>query len=141
MTEKTTFKVAKILDEYTLIINGGSADNVHVDDTFNILDKDGSPVKDPDTDEIIGHLDLIKGTVVVTLVQERMSVCTSPERVNYKFMANLNILKGNFTYSEKERLNVDLDQLTGELGKSEEPIRVGDPAKLIKTSRRESSGE
>lgn len=135
---KEKFKVAKILDEYNLVINGGTEHNVSVGDKFQILDKTGSAVEDPDTNEIIGYLDLIKATVEVIEVQEKMSICTSGEHVTIiKSIADdiekLNFSSNPYTKTEKIKLNVDNTQITGGLSKSNKPIRVGDSANLIKT--------
>lgn len=132
------FKVAKILDEYSLIINGGSVDGVEVNDTFNLLDKRGGDVYDPDTQEVIGQMDLIKGTVEVFEVQEKMSICSTPEIVKYNVFTNINNFKNQQYDIERERLHIDLSQVTGGLRRSDEPIRLGDAAKHIKKSRKVS---
>lgn len=132
-------KIAKILDEYNVVINGGASHGIEAGDEFQILDKKGSSVKDPDTGETIGHLDLIKATVKVTDVQEKMCICTSNEytMVSGSVFTGLNINAQSFLpQTEKEKLNVDNKQITGGLRKSNAAIRVGDAVKLIKSTEK-----
>lgn len=128
-----TFKIVKIIDEYTLIINAGSNDGVNIDDKFQILDKKGNKVIDPDTKEVIGKLDLIKDTVTVTEVYEKMSVCSSKSVIKQNNILNAPLyLKDQFI--EQQKLNIDLNEVTGGLRKSDEKIKIGDEVNLIKTS-------
>lgn len=135
---KSNFKIAKILDEYSVIVNAGTDDGIEVGDQFQILDKKGSAVKDPDTGATIGHLDLIKGTINVSEVQEKMCICTSPNYVSIPATSLLSsirdITEALPVSSRREKLNVDLDQVTGGLRKSDAPIQVGDSVKLIKSA-------
>lgn len=126
-------KIAKILDEYTVVINSGSSNGVSIGDEFQILDKKGSPVTDPDTGEEIGFLDLIKATVKVTEVQENMCICASPEyHVFQRNFFDLNPNDYGFKSKRRDKLNVDNLQITGGLSKSDAPIKVGDSVKFLK---------
>src|SRR5690625_5664592 len=78
--KKNNFKVVKILDEYTLIINAGAIHNIKSKDEFQILDKEGSEVVDPETRDVSGYLDLIKATVEVSELQDKMCICTSKQK-------------------------------------------------------------
>ncbi|NRG47485.1 hypothetical protein HRF87_22420 [Bacillus sp. CRN 9] len=131
------FKVVKILDEYTVVINAGTNYNIKVNDEFQILDKKGSEVRDPETDEIIGRLDLIKANVNVTEVQEKMCICSSPHtvKVNIPLISGLDTLSSGLGFSEREKLNVELTQVTGGLRRSNAKVRIGDTVRLIKSSR------
>lgn len=134
--KKKEFKVVKILDEYNLIINAGTKHGIKQNDEFQILDKKGSEVIDPDTQEVIGQLDLIKATVNVTELQEKMCICSSKHtvKINSPFSAGLSSITDNLSFSEQEKLNVDLTQVTGGKRRSNEKIRLGDTARLIKST-------
>lgn len=133
------FKIVKILDEYNVIINAGANHNVKMGDTFQVLDKEGSKVIDPDTQEVIGRLDLIKATVEVTELHEKMCICSSRVIANYKSpFANLPALtpiSQKLLSTEKEKLNVDLKQVTGGKRKSNSKIKIGDTVKLLKSRK------
>lgn len=135
--ENNVYKIVKIIDEYTVVINAGSNSNVQVGDEFQILDKQSSEVIDPDTDEVIGYLDLIKATVKVSEVQEKMCICTSKyyAKAHETLLTNIGSIKSNLSFAEQERLNIDYKQATGGLRRSDEPIRIGDTVNLVKTSK------
>lgn len=137
--EKSKFQVVKILDEYTLIINAGAKHNIKSTDEFQILDNEGSEVVDPETHDIIGYLDLIKATVEVSELQDKMCICTSKQRARFgsKTLESINAVNAfssKIIHAEQEKLNVDLSQVTGGLRKSDSPIQIGDDARLVKVS-------
>ncbi len=69
-------KVAKIIDEQTIILNVGSQAGVLQNMRFDIL-ATGEQVQDPDTGEPLGKWELVKGSVRATHVQDRLTVCTA----------------------------------------------------------------
>lgn len=71
--------VAKVLDEYTLVINRGSNDGVKKGQRFLIYDVSDEEIKDPATGESLGHLEIVKGIGKVTHVQDRLSTLVSVE--------------------------------------------------------------
>jgi len=135
------FKIVKILDEYNVVINAGINQDLKQGDQFQILDKEGSDVIDPDTQEIIGTLDLIKATVEVAELHEKMCICSSQSsiKMNSPFStskvlsAGINSISDSLTFSEQEKLNVDLTQVTGGKRKSNKKIQLGDVARLLKS--------
>lgn len=135
-------KIVKILDEYTLVINAGTDHGVQSGDQFQILDKKGSKVIDPDTDEVIGQLDLVKATVEVTDLHEKMCICSSQffVKANSPFSgqiisSGLKSITDSLSIAEQERLNVDLSQVSGGKRKSNAKIQLGDTARLIKSTK------
>lgn len=136
------YKIVKILDEYTLIINAGTDHDVKSGDKFQILDKKGSRVIDPDTNEVLGQLDLVKATVEVSDLQEKMCICSSQfsVKVNSPFSgqvisSGLKSITDSLSIAEQERLNVDLSQVSGGKRRSNAKIRLGDVARLIKSTK------
>lgn len=73
-------RVAAILDEYTVVLNKGSADGITIDDKFLVYGV-GDEIKDPDTGESLGKVELIRGRVKVQHLQDRLSIAKSVESV------------------------------------------------------------
>lgn len=70
---ETLARVARVIDEYTVVLNKGSVDGVQRNDKFLIYGV-GGDVIDPETGESLGALETVRGTVRVEHLQER--VCT-----------------------------------------------------------------
>lgn len=130
------FRIAKIIDETTFIITGGISDGVKEGDKFQIIGHKGEEIKDPETGEVLGTLDSIKGVIVATTLYSKMSVARSETfRVGGSIKAalseistptyNLNDLLG---HTEHKALPVDPTQITGgiETFSDNAPIQVGD---------------
>src|SRR5699024_13033 len=135
--ENKEFKIVKILDEYNVVINAGLSHGLKQGDQFQILDKEGSDVIDPDTQEVIGTLDLIKATVEVTELQEKMCICSSRHTIKPNSLLSstalsvgINSITDSLKFSEQEKLNVDLTQVTGGKRKSNKKIQLGDVVRL-----------
>lgn len=131
------FRIAKIIDETSFIITGGSEDGITNDDKFQILGKEKETIVDPETGDMIGTLDTIKGTIVASQVYDNMTLCRS-KWITTK--SPLNNMLGNEVLSianslyegYHQELNVDQDAISGGLT-SNDPIRIGDYA--IKLSK------
>lgn len=65
--------VARVEDQYTLIINRGSVHGTKADMVFAVLADAGDPVRDPETGEVIGELPAEKLRVKVVDVQPKYS--------------------------------------------------------------------
>ena len=72
MTRK--YKIAKIIDEYQVVVNAGSNDLIHDDDCLEVY-QPGQEVTDPDTGESLGTLDFVKAKLRVVNVFPKMCVC------------------------------------------------------------------
>ena len=140
MAEPIEGKVAKILDEKTIVLNVGRAAGVEQGMVFCVF----APVEDvtdPDTGESLGTWEAVKGYVQATHPQERLTVCRSfaPEAVRSQDPKE----RGTHTLSSelvavsmldggplaRQTLNVNKSQLAGmpQIG----PISVGDLARSI----------
>jgi hypothetical protein len=69
-------KVAKIIDEYTVVINKGSDNGVEENMRFIIYEK-GKEIIDPDSKESLGYFEYVKGKVKVDIVNEKYSIAKS----------------------------------------------------------------
>lgn len=102
------FKIAKIIDDYTIVINAGTNQNLKENQRFLIFSLDGEDVFDPDTNEFLGKLEVTKGTGQATSVQEKMCTiksdmtrfATSADVTNYSL---LNVLS---TFNEANPLKI-----------------------------------
>lgn len=77
-------KIARVLSAREVVINKGADDGVKIGMIFKILSTKGSEIKDPDTGEALGSVELAKTSVKVTEVQERIAVASTyrSHRVN-----------------------------------------------------------
>lgn len=113
-------KVAKIISTKQIVINAGKKDGIKVGDELEIVDQYGASVRDPDTGELLGTLDMPKGKVIVSTIYEKMAIADAP-KINIT-SSNTNIL-GIATQAD---LNVDPKQITGTENISNKPIQIGD---------------
>lgn len=72
MADIVTGKVIKIIDEYRVVINRGSAHGVSKDDRFLVYYL-GPELTDPDTNEKLGVLELVCGEGKPEHIQEKMT--------------------------------------------------------------------
>lgn len=68
-------KVAQVISERDLAINRGSEDGVHAGMRFKILGPEPAEVRDPDTDEVLGMVEIAKVEVEAVTVFEKFTVC------------------------------------------------------------------
>ena len=73
-------KVARVLNSREVAVNKGSDAGVKIGMIFKILSTKGSEIKDPDTGEPLGSVDLAKTSVKVTAVKPRIAVATTYRR-------------------------------------------------------------
>ncbi len=69
-------KVVKIIDEYTIVTNIGRNLDIKIGQEFKIISI-GDEILDPDSNEVLGNLEIFKGVVKVSYLQEKMSTMTS----------------------------------------------------------------
>ncbi|MCK5120023.1 MAG: hypothetical protein KAQ78_10580, partial [Candidatus Latescibacteria bacterium] len=70
-------KIAKIVDETTFLLNVGAQDGVRNGMRFVVFDE-GDEVSDPVTGESLGVWEIVKGELIVTNAQERLSMAQTP---------------------------------------------------------------
>jgi hypothetical protein len=134
-------KIAKIVDDHTLVITGGDDFEIEKGQRFEIIGKKGKAVTDPDTGEVLGTLDELKGIVKAITVYPHMTVVKSEvHEADASFPSATQIAVNNLATGLNafrprryhEHLNVDLNQVTGGLSSDEtSPIRIGDIVRPI----------
>lgn len=72
----TVAKVAKVLDEFTVVINKGANDGIKKGQKFLIYNL-AEEIIDPDKNESLGSLEIVRGTGKVTHLQETMATLGS----------------------------------------------------------------
>ena len=70
-------KVARILNARELVLNIGSEHGVKIGMLFDVLDRKGEDIKDPDTGEVLGSLQRPKVRVKIVSIQEKLSVAST----------------------------------------------------------------
>ena len=127
-------KVAKILDEFTLIINVGSAQGVSAGMRF-IIYATGDEIVDPDSGESLGKWEVVKGLLVASHVQEKLSICAAaPAKKAQESDPSTHTLSAamiadHMRQKPENKLNVNKGQIEGvpKVG----PISVGDPVRSV----------
>lgn len=121
-----TYKVVKIIDDETIVINAGTEDGIKFGNEFEIYEA-GEEIFDPDTKESLGTLDTIKETVKAVNVLQKMCICRHSNILVYDLSESLN---NKFMRTKIKTLNVDATQISGGLS-SDKKIRIGDKVRLI----------
>jgi hypothetical protein len=79
--ERYDGKIASKTNAYTLILNKGTAHGVKIGDIFKIVSL-GDMIIDPDSGEPLDALEIVKGTVKVTHIQEKISTLESIDYIS-----------------------------------------------------------
>jgi len=106
MAELLKGRVVKVLSPYTVLINLGKASNVKKGMKF-VIYEEGEMIKDPTTEEDLEKLELVKGYVEVTHVQEKISVAESfitEKRIYRPFDILSEFQAREITVTEKKQL-------------------------------------
>jgi len=108
-------KIAKILDKYTYVIDGGTYDKVKKGQKCYIYIK-GESIDDPDTGDSLGNLEIPKLYCTVTHVQDNISVIQSDNAPTKMFNYTIKL---NYDYFD----NILTDEMR--------EIKIGDYVKVI----------
>ena len=123
-------KVARVLNSREVAINKGSDDGVEIGMIFKILSTKGSEIEDPDTGEPLGSVDLVKTSVKVTVVQERIAVASTYRRHRVNVGGSGLKLAGLFEppkwETRFETLRID-EAAIEELDEEDSVVHTGDP--------------
>jgi hypothetical protein len=129
MTDRIEGRVAQILTARELVINRGSADGVNVGMRFAVLNRRGTDIKDPDTGELLGSVELDKVLVKVVRVDEHLAVARTfrTYRVGGGGLWAFTALQGSPPRTVYETLKTDERRLKDELDEKESYVKIGDP--------------
>ncbi|MDR4505980.1 MAG: hypothetical protein MRK01_14500 [Candidatus Scalindua sp.] len=135
--------VARILDEYRIVITVGCRDEVKIGMVFVIIALSEDEIRDPVSNEVLGKLENIKDYVSVVHVQDKFSTCVARENTRVfrdgedRVMQTLSgamMAESMTARREKERkdtrkLYVNTSQITGT--PQLRPISVGDTVRSV----------
>lgn len=79
IAKKGTFPatVAKVIDDYKLVINRGSEHGIREGQRMLVYCISDEDIKDPETGESLGFLELVRGTGKIIFIQEKISILES----------------------------------------------------------------
>lgn len=112
MKDLYNLKVAKVVDDFTIVLNAGQNDGAEVGMQFVVYQL-GERILDPDTEELLGQLETVKGNVEIFHVQDRLSIAKSSRFVTRRVPTtptSLMILRGQSeTNFEDKRVRLRLE--------------------------------
>ena len=76
MTDRYAAKVVKVLDDYNIVVNRGTGHRLNVGDEFLVIGL-GEVIRDPDTNEDLEQLEIVKGKVEIVHAQEKIATLKS----------------------------------------------------------------
>ena len=130
--------IAKVLNSTQIVINRGTKDGVEIGMIFEVLDKNATDIKDPETDELLGSIDRPKVQVKVSITEEKLSIASTfkTKRVNKGGSgSSLTTIGGMFSppnyVEEVETLKAE-DKAWEDLPEEKSYVKIGDPVRLIK---------
>ena len=121
------FKVVKIIDSESIVLNAGYNDKIKENDKFDIYGI-GAEVKDPDTGKYLGTLDTIKERITATTIFENMWICKCP--VMYGPGSTLTTTISTLFSRDNKQLDVEQSEITNDLSK-DTTIHIGDKARKV----------
>jgi hypothetical protein len=116
-------KVAQLLDTQSLVINRGSEHGVNVGMRFAVLNPRGAEIRDPDTNEVIGSVEMEKVLVKVVRVEPLLAVA----RTFRTFRTGSLFPWAQVGATRRETLRTDETTYREELDPKDSYIKVGDP--------------
>ena len=124
------YKVIRIIDDKTLVINAGEKNKIKIGDKFKIY-VEGVELIDLETKESYGKLETTKDIVTVVDVMDKMCICKKRIYTQQNIFDTINS-RVNYTKIDDEFLNVEISQI--ENGLSDDlTIRINDKARLLNT--------
>ena len=128
-------KVAKILDEYQLILSVGANQGVQVGMVFVVYEQ-GEDILDPETQEPLEQLEIVKGEVEVVHVQQSICLARSKKIERSETPTILSAKLAEVHPSAKHKLEntyLKLYVKNSDISSSRSvgPITVGDSARAV----------
>lgn len=130
MSEPIRAKVAEIINRRELVINAGSEHGVVKGMKFAVLSRKGASIKDPDTGEELGSVDVPKVLVEAVRVQPKLTIArtfTSRRRNVGGRGLGLDLFQPPRWVEEVETLRTSDKPYVEELSEEESYVKIGDP--------------
>lgn len=137
--ERIEAKVARALPLRDSVLNRGSDAGVEVGMFFAILNSKGQQILDPDTNEVLGNVELPKTFVKVISVDEKLSVARTFREFTIPAVRGfdgVSALMAGLTPSRPEKIEIetlktDETRLKDEMDEKDSYVKKGDPAVQI----------
>lgn len=127
MSQPIEGKIVRILDHNNIVINKGRQDGVKEDMPFVIFVPCADEIIDPDTRESLGRLEIVKGYIEASHVQERITTCVARKSKGVEaeetgirvqtlggaMMAESMGARGGEWHQAREKMNVNTSQIAG----------------------------
>lgn len=86
LSPKGTFPatVAKVIDNYKLVMNRGEQNGIREGQRMMVYHISNEDIKDPNTGESLGFLELVRGTGRVIFVQDKISIIETDQKKTYR---------------------------------------------------------
>lgn len=124
-------KVITIFSETSLLVNLGKKDGLKKGDRLVVIEK-GEEMKDPESGESLGELELVKAELVAADVQEQMSMLRTESRGADTMsvpLSTLMVRDSIKTDRDQEKMAVAPGEISGNPALS--PIKTGDVVRLV----------
>ena len=141
MTNYSVFQVIKIIDEFSIVINGGLNDSISKGDEIEIF-VEGDIITDPFNDnKELGTLDFVKATLEVVEIYRDFSVCKkfeekevyTPSAMEKAFAPVAGYMQGTKRIEKTvQKISINEEEITGRV-KGDFVIKIGDTARLAIT--------
>ncbi len=130
-----TGRVAKILNEFQLVLNVGEKQGVKKGMMF-VVYEEGEEIKDPKTGESLGKLEIVKGEIEISHVQETLCLAQSKElaqtgkpTILSAKLAEVKPYSKSKLEEQHEKLNVKQSDVS--VTRATGPIAVGDLVRSV----------
>lgn len=139
-------QVAQVLNARELVINRGSNDGVQIGMRFAVLNRHGSDIRDPESGEVLGSVEVEKAVVKIVRVQERLAVGRTFRTLRTtggplsSFAETMEMLSRP-TRVQTESLKAAGKEDRLELPAEESLIRVGDPVVETRGDEYQTEGD
>lgn len=117
------FKVIKVISNMKIVINGGVADELKQNMRFLVYEK-GEDLIDPDTQENLGSLEIIKGRAQINHIQDKITTLEPVEsRIpSRRIIRKTGVMLG---FGQVEEIDDEREQIPFE------DVKEGDLVKII----------
>ena len=107
------YKIATILNDYKVVINAGAENGVCTGQRYLIYALSDDEILDPDTGKSLGYLEIVKGTGIVTHVQNNMATLESDTYKNFstKYRKPTNAILKPYFSSPSEEIETERRQM------------------------------
>lgn len=118
---RDVFKIIRIIDDNNVVINAGKDHFLEDGEVLEVFIT-GDEIIDPDTNNSLGTLDIIKAKLEIKNLYEKMALCYNAETST----KNMLVEATSFLKTSRLPLKVDMTQAQQLKTKSDKVIRLGD---------------